>query len=203
VAALTGVGAALRARRGGRALAIGGQALACAEAKGPEQVDHDGHGLGEHVVTDAGAEVTQVALAWNVGRQASQLPVAAPCGRLGQLVAAASVIDLRSQCGGHCQDDEAGWGVAVLASRALVGGTERAGAAEGERGPDEPTEAAFDVALPRQDKGTRGECIMSEPPAGRLRNESHADLTVVRIEGLGMGDKRVAVKGSELLVAKR
>jgi hypothetical protein len=157
----------------------------------------------EHVVTDAVAEVTQVSLSWNMVMQASQLPVVAPFVRLVQIVAEASVIDILIQFGGHFQDDEAGWVVAVVASRAIVGGTERAGEAEVDRGPDEPTEAAFDIALPRQDKGTRCECIMREPPAGRLREEYHEDLTVVLIEGLGMGDKRVEVKGRELLVAKR
>jgi hypothetical protein len=157
----------------------------------------------DHVVTDAVAEVTQVSLSWNVVMQASQLPVAAPLVRLVQIVAEASVIDILLQCGGHCQDDEAGWVVAVVAASALVGGTERAGEAEVYRGPDEPTEAACDVALPRQDQGTRCECIVREPPAGRLREEYHEDLAVVLIEGLGMGDKRVEVKGGELLVAKR
>ena len=124
VAALTGVGAARRARRGGRARAIGGQELALDAAKGPAQVDHDGPGRLEHAVTDAGAEVTQVSLSWNVVMQASHLPGAAPCVRVVQSVADARVIDLLRQCGRPFQDDEARWVVTVVASRASVGGTE-------------------------------------------------------------------------------
>ena len=62
--------------------------------------------------------------------QAGQFPVATPLVRLVQIVAEAGVIDVLIHFGGHFQDDEAGWVVAVAASGAIVGGTERAGEAE-------------------------------------------------------------------------
>jgi len=104
---------------------------------------------------------------------------------------------------GHFQDNEAGWVVAAVASGAIVGGTERAGEAEVNGGTNEPAEAAFDVALTRQPNGTRGERIMREPAARRLRERCCEDLAIALVEGLGMGDKRVEVIGRELLVAKR
>jgi len=156
----------------------------------------------DHRVTDAVAEVTEVILAGDMVVQAGQLPVAVPFVRLVQVAAEVSIVDVLIHFGGHFQDNEAGWVVAAVASGAIVGGTERAGEAEVKRRPNEPTEAAFDVALTRQDQGTRDECIVREPAVGRLGERCCEGLTIVLVEGIGMGDKRVEVKGRELLVGK-
>src|SRR5215470_8550787 len=105
--------------------------------------------------------------------------------------------------GGHFQDHEADWVVAAVATGAIVGGTERAGETAVQRRPNEPTEAAFDVALPRERNGTWHELVVREPPAGGLGKRGREGLTVVLVEGIGMRDKRVEVKGRELLVGKR
>ena len=71
VAALTGVCTALIARIGGFKLAIGGQQLPFDQAKGVQELHHDSHGLVDHVVTDAVAEVTEVPLAWDTVMETS------------------------------------------------------------------------------------------------------------------------------------
>jgi hypothetical protein len=199
LAALAGVGAALIARIGGFELAIGGEQLACKQAKVPEQVDHDDHGLVDHVVPDTVAEVTQVTLAWNVVMQTGQLPVAMPLVGLVQIAAEVGIVDVLIYFGGHLQHDEASRIVAGAAAAIIGRRTERAGEAEVQGGADEPTEAAFDVALGRQLNGTRGELIVRKPPAGRLGKWRREGLAVVLVEGVGMGHKRVEVTGRELL----
>ena len=191
------------ARIGGLELAIGREHVASDEAKRVQQLHHNGQGLVDYLVPDAGAEVTEVILAGDMGVQAGQLPVATPFVRLEQIATKAGVIDILIQFGSHFQDDEAGWVVAAVASDAIVRRTDRAGEAEVNGGPNEPTEAALNVAFVRQPKGTRSERIVREPAAGRLRERSREDLAIALVEGISMGDKRVEVKGRELLVAKR
>ena len=134
--------------------------------------------------------------------QAGQLPVATALVRLVQIATEVGIVDVLIHFGGHLQHDEAGRVVAGAASGAIVGRTDRAGEAEVQGGADEPTEAAFDVALARQRNGTRRELIVREPPAGGLGKRRGEGVAVVLVEGLGMGDKRLEVKGRELLVGK-
>jgi len=108
---------------------------------------YDGQGLVDDLVTDAGAEVTEVILAWDMGVQASQLPVATPFVRLEQITTEAGVIDVMIHFGGDLQQDQARRVVAAVAAGAIVGGTERAGEAEVKRRSNKPTKATFDVAL--------------------------------------------------------
>ena len=126
---------------------------ACDEAKASEELHHRGHGLLDRLGADAGAEVTEIILAGDGVVQTGQFPVATPLIRLVQIVAEAGIIDVLIHFGGHLQDDEAGRVVTGAASGAIVGRTDRAGEAEVNRGADEPTEAAFDVALARQRHG--------------------------------------------------
>jgi hypothetical protein len=133
----------------GLQLAIGREQLACDEAKGLEEFHDDGHGLLDRVGPDAVAEVTQIILAGDLVMQTGQCPVAASLLRLVQIVAEAGIVDLLIHFGGHFQDDEARGIVTGTASGARVGRTDRTDEAAGNRGADEPAEAAFDGPFDR------------------------------------------------------
>ena len=108
--------------RGGCELASGGEQRAGDEANRGHQRHHDGQDRVEPRVTDAGAAVPAVILAGAMVVQAGHLPGATPWGRWEPSAPAAGVSDLRIHWSGHCQDAEAGGGVAAGAAGALVGG---------------------------------------------------------------------------------
>lgn len=202
-AALTGIRTARIARLGGFELAIGGEQCACDQANSAEQLHHRGHGLVDGRGTDAGAEVAQGTLARDRRIETGQLPVATPLLRLGQIVTEAGLIDVLIHFGGHFQHDQAGRVVAVPASGAIVGRTDRAGEAHVNRGPNEPTEAAFDVPLTRQRNGTRCKRLVRAPTARGLGEKRGEGLAHVLVAGVSVGDKRLKITGRELLMGKR
>lgn len=153
--------------------------------------------------TDAVAKVAQVVLAGDMGLETGEVAVTTPLVRLLEVTAEVGIVDVLIDFGSHFQDDQAGRIVAGAASGAIVRRTDRAGEAQVNGGADKPTEAAVDVALRRQQDGTRCERIVREP-AGRGLGERHRKgVTVMLVESLSVGHKGVKVKGRELLVGKR
>jgi len=149
------------------------------------------------------AEVTQVILARDGRVQTGELAVPAALVLLAQLGTEAGLINVLIHLGGYLQKDETGGVIAVAASGAVSGRTERAGEAQVHRGTDKPTEAAFDVALLGQCQRPGRKAIMRQPAAGVRGEGREKGLAVMLVEGLGMGDKGVEVKGRALLVSKR
>jgi hypothetical protein len=114
----------------------------------------------DHVVPDAGTEVTKGILARDMSVQASQLSVAASFVCLEQIAAEVRIVDVMIHFGCHFQNHEAGGVVAAIASGAIMGGREGAGETEVQGGTDEPTEAAVDIALRCEGDGMRGELVV-------------------------------------------
>lgn len=134
--------------------------------------------------------------------QTGQCPVAAPLLRLVQIVTEAGIVDILIHCGGHFQDNEARGIVTGTASGARVGRTDRTGKAAGNRGADEPTEAAFNGLFSRPGQGTGRKVIVREQTARPLRERRRAGRPVTLVEGVSVGDTRLEVKGRELLGGK-
>ena len=169
LAALTGIRAAFIARMGGFELAIGGEQLAfdqgqtcgVAPPSRPWSCGSPRHRSG------SGSDRGHPRRGHGVV-QAGQFPVAMPLVRLVQIATEVGIINVLIHFGGHFQHDEARRIVAGAASGAIVGRTDRAGEAEVNGGPNEPTEAAFDLTLARGYDGPRRELIVRKPPAGAL-----------------------------------
>ena len=92
-----------------------------------EEVHRHGGDLVDHRVTDAVAKVAQIIFARHVLVQAGELPVAPPLVALMQIATKLGVIDVLIHFGGHFEHDEASRVVAVRASGAVIGGTQRTG----------------------------------------------------------------------------
>jgi hypothetical protein len=69
--------------------------------------------------------------------------------------------------------------------------------------PNEPAEAAVDIAPRRQRNGMGREFIRRQPPARCLGKRGGEGLSVVLVEALSMGSKGLEIKGRELLGGKR
>src|SRR6266446_3511787 len=134
--------------------------------------------------------------------EAGQLPIATSLVAVVQIGTELGVIDVRIDCGGHFEHDEARGGVARAASGAVGGCTEGAGEAEVKGGAGEPTEATVDIALRRQFNGMGRKCIVRQPPARVFGKRRAEGVSVVLVESMGMGDKGVEIQGRELLVGK-
>jgi len=202
LAALAGVGAALIARIGWLKLTIGAEELAFDKAKVVQEVHRDRHDLVDDIVTDAVAEVAQVILPGNLGMEAGELPGATSFVSLVEIGTELGVIDVLIHFGGHFEHDEAGGVVAAAPSGAIIGRTEGAGEAQVKGGAGEPTEAAIDVTLRRECNGMGYELVVRQPPAWGFGERRGEGVSVVLVEGLGMGDKGVEITGRELVVGK-
>ena len=203
LAAFPGVGAALVACIGRSELAIGAQEFTFDETKVGEEVYRHGGDLVDHRITDAVAKVAQIVFAWHVLMEAGELPVVPSLVTVVQIAAELGVINVLIHLGGHFEEEETGWVIAVCASGAIIGCTQGAGEAKIQGGADEPTEAAVDITLRRQLNGMGRKFIVRQPAARGFGKRRGEGLPVVLIEGLGMGDKGVEIKGRELLGGKR
>ena len=104
---------------------------------------------------------------------------------------------------GHFEHDKTDRVVAAATSSAIIGRAQRAGEAKVQRRADEPTEAAVDLTLRGQRNGMRGELIVREPPARCLGKRDGEGVAIALVEGLGMGNKGIEIKGRELIGGKR
>jgi hypothetical protein len=135
--------------------------------------------------------------------QAGELPVATALVTVVQIATKLGVIDILIHFSRHFQDDQTGGVVAAAATGTVVRGAQRAGEAEVQGGAEEPTEAAVDIALRRQLNGMGRKVIVREPATGSFGEWRGEGLPVVLVEGLGLGDQGVEIKGRELLGGKR
>src|SRR5512145_2942890 len=135
--------------------------------------------------------------------EAGELPVATSLITLMQSATELGVIDVLIDFGRHFEHAEAGRVVATSASGAIRGRTQGAGEAAVQGGADEPTEAAVDSTLRGELNGRGRKCIVRQPPARCLGKRGGEGITAVLVEGLGMGDKGIEIKGRELVVGKR
>src|SRR5688572_6070847 len=146
-----------------------------------EEVHRHGGDLVDHRVTDAVAEVAQIIFAWHVLMQAGELPIASSLVAVMQIATKLSVIDVLIHFGGYFEHDEAGRVVAVRASGAVIGGTQRTGETEVYSGADKPAEAAVDIALRSELNGLRAKLIVREPAAWRFGERRGEDRKSTRL----------------------
>jgi hypothetical protein len=203
LAVLAGVGTALVARIGRFELTIGAQQLPFDQAKAGQEVDHHRRDVVDDVISNAVAEVTQIALARYLVVEAGELPVATSFLRLMKVLTKLGIIDVLIHFGRYFQHDQTGRVVAASTSGAVIGRTQGACEAEIQGGADKPTEVAIDMALRRQFNGMGGELIVRQPTARGFGKWGGEGLSVVLIEDLGLGDQGIEIKGRELLVEKR
>ena len=173
------------------------------EAKAVQKVHCDGHDLVDDLITNTIAEVAQIILARNGVMEAGELPVGTDLVAIVQIATALGVINILIHFGGHFEHDETGRVVAASASGAIRRRTQGAGEVAVQGRADEPTEATVDIALRGQRNGMGRACIASNPAAGGFGKRGGEDVAVLLIEGLGMGDKSVEIKGRELVAGKR